>query len=205
MAPEADGVQPLLSPEGHRAPRNRTCRRPGALRARGSSSGHPAHGSGSKTHETSPAWVPPCCCLVSGRNLGTHFRPRSGTACPPVFPRALSGPRFRGGRGRGGGDPASAGPAPPPPHPHPSPSGPLSVVTLTLESRTVAQARPDGECKSLGISCWNRDLCLDDLHGRCGSNGNYAFFRRHSFLSRRNGSRIYNLNRDRRVHRYHRI
>lgn len=35
-----------------------------------------------------------------------------------VFPRALSAPRFRGGRGRGGGDPASAGPAPPPPQPN---------------------------------------------------------------------------------------
>lgn len=56
--------------------------------------------------------MPPCCWLVSGRNLGAHFRPRSGTARQPPLPPALSAPRFRGARGRGRGGPAPQGPPP---------------------------------------------------------------------------------------------
>lgn len=74
----SSGRSPLL-PEGHRALPNRKCRRPEVLRARSSSSELPAPGSGSKTRERSPARVPPCCWLVSGRDLVAHFRPLSGT------------------------------------------------------------------------------------------------------------------------------
>lgn len=79
FSPTGSDVGPPLLPKGHRAPRNRTCRRPEVLPARSSSSGLPAPGLGSKIRETSPARMPPCCWLVSGRNLGAHFRPLSGT------------------------------------------------------------------------------------------------------------------------------
>lgn len=68
------GVRPLLLPEGHTAPRNRTCRRPKVLRARSSSSGLPAPGLGSKTRELSPA--PALPLLLAGP------RPRPGRALP---------------------------------------------------------------------------------------------------------------------------
>ena len=68
----------------------------GTGRAEGQKSsgpGAPAQGSphpvrAAKTRERSPALVPPCCCLVSGRNLGTHLHPRSRTARPPRLPLA---------------------------------------------------------------------------------------------------------------------
>lgn len=78
--------RPPLLPKGHRALPNRTCRRPEVLRARSSSSGLPVPGSGSKTRERSPARVPPCCWLVSGRDLAAHFRPLSGTTREDTSP-----------------------------------------------------------------------------------------------------------------------
>lgn len=79
--------------------------------------------------------------LLSGQ------RPKPGHALPPsernCLPAASSRGRYPGRVSEAAGGGAGATPPPPgPPHPHPSPSGPLSVVTLTLESRTVAQARP---------------------------------------------------------------
>lgn len=83
------GVQPLLLPEDHRAPRNRMCRRPKVLRARSSSSGLPAPGLGSKTRELPPARALPCCWLGRGGGLDAHFRPRSGTTRVVAFPAGV--------------------------------------------------------------------------------------------------------------------
>lgn len=132
------GVRPLLLPEGHRAPRNRTCRRPKVLRARNSSSERPAPGLGSKTRELSPAPAHPCCWLGRGRDLGAHFRPRSGTtravASPAGVIRTAFQRRPRAGRRRV--RPRLARPAP-----SPAASGPqcLSAATSSLLGRGPAQ------------------------------------------------------------------
>lgn len=76
---------------------------------------------------------------------GQRLKP--GHALPPsernYLPAASSRGRYprRVSEAAGGG--AGATPPPPgPPHPHPSPIGSLPVVTSTLVSGTVAQARP---------------------------------------------------------------
>lgn len=106
-------VLPIPLPGRHTGPRSRTCRRPGVLRARSSSSRLPARGSGSKTHDRSPAREPPCCQPVRSQVRGVHFRPGSGTTGGrPRLWRASPGPRFEGGRGRSAGGSAPRGPRP---------------------------------------------------------------------------------------------
>lgn len=79
--------------------------------------------------------------LLSGQRL------KPGHALPPsernCLPAASSRGRYPGRVSEAAGGGAGATPPPPgPPHPLPSPIGPLPVVSSTLVSRTVAQARP---------------------------------------------------------------
>lgn len=110
------GVRPLLLPEGHTAPRSRTCRRPKVLRTRSSSSGLPAPGLGSKTPELFPAAALPCCWLSHGGDLCAYFRPRSGTTPALSSPAGLIRTAFprRPRAGRRRLRPRPAGPAPSP-------------------------------------------------------------------------------------------
>ena len=47
-----------------------------------------------------------------------------------------------------------------------------SIISEEKEKNTL-RVLMMANVKAVGISCWYRHLCLDDLHGRCRSNGNW--------------------------------
>lgn len=74
--------------------------------------------------------MPPCCWLVSGRDLGAHFRPRSGTTREAASPARVIRTAFRRQPGAGRRRPRPTGRAPRPGSS--GPQGPATAATSCL-------------------------------------------------------------------------